>query len=131
VRDDFPTGAHEFIPLNPDDTFPATQSEIYLVFRLVSDSFDPVPLTARCSLEMPDMTEDPMTMVQDRVMTTTNDRSGYFLLTRPSAGWVPGLYRCGLFAGEQTSAYSYADEVRFRIVESSPIRENGPEKAFH
>ncbi len=40
VRDDFPTGgAHEFIPLNPGDTFPTTQPEIYLVFRLVSDSF--------------------------------------------------------------------------------------------
>lgn len=37
VRDDYPTGAHEFIPLYPGDTFPTTQSEIYLVFRLVSD----------------------------------------------------------------------------------------------
>jgi tetratricopeptide (TPR) repeat protein len=118
VRDDFPTGAHEFIPLNPGDTFSTTQPEIYLVFRLVSDSFDAVPLTARCSAETPDMTEDPQTTVQDRVMTTTNDRSGYFLLTSPKKGWSPGLYRCGLFAGEQTSAYSYVDEVRFRIVES-------------
>ena len=39
---DFPTGAHEFIPLNPSDTFPSTQSEIYLVFKLVSDSFEAV-----------------------------------------------------------------------------------------
>ncbi len=131
VRDDFPTGAHEFIPLHPHDTFLTTQPEIYLVFRLVSDSFDAVPLTARCSLETPDMTEDPRTMVQDRVMTTTNDRSGYFLMTRPASGWVPGLYRCGLFAGEQTSAYSYADEVRFRIVESSPVQGNGSETTVH
>ena len=119
VRDDFPTGAHEFIPLYPGDTFPATQPEIYLVFRLVSDSFDAVPLTARCGLETYDMAEDPQTSVQDRVMTTTNDRSGYFLLTNPKTGWTPGYYRCGLFAGEQTSAYSYVDEVRFRIVEPS------------
>ncbi|MFO0778411.1 MAG: tetratricopeptide repeat protein [Nitrospira sp.] len=117
VRDDFPTGAHEFIPLSPGDTFPATQSEIYLVFRLVSDSFDAVALTARCSVETRDMDEDSQTMVQDRVMTTTNDRSGYFLLTSPKTGWSPGLYRCGLFAGEQTSAYSYVDEVRFRIID--------------
>ncbi|MBS0151121.1 MAG: tetratricopeptide repeat protein [Nitrospira sp.] len=118
VRDDFPTGAHEFIPLNPGDIFSTTQPEIYLVFRLVSDSFDAVPLTARCSVETRDMMEDSPTMVQDRVMTTTNDRSGYFLLTPPQMGWSPGLYRCGLFAGEQTSAYSYVDEVRFRIVEA-------------
>ena len=117
VRDDFPTGAHEFIPLNPGDTFSTTQSEIYLVFRLLSDSFDAVPLTARCSVETRDMTEDSQTMVQDRVMTTTNDRSGYFLLIPPKNNWSPGLYRCGLFAGEQTSAYSYVDEVRFRIAE--------------
>ena len=119
VRDDFPTGAHEFIPLHPGDTFLTTQPEIYLVFRLVSDSFDALPLTARCAPETPDMTEDPQATVQDRVMTTMNDRSGYFLLTPPKSGWTPGYYRCGLFAGEQTSAYSYVDEVRFRIVEPS------------
>lgn len=119
LRDDFPTGAHEFIPLNPGDTFPATQPEIYLVFKLVSDSFDAVPLTARCSPETREMTEDPQATLQDRVMTAMNDRSGYFLLTPPKSGWTPGYYRCGLFAGEQTSAYSYVDEVRFRIVEPS------------
>ncbi len=52
-------------------------------------------------------------------MTTTNDRSGYFLLTPPKSGWSPGIYRCGLFAGEQTSAYSYVDEVRFRVMDSN------------
>ncbi len=122
VRDDFPTGAHEFIPLHPGDTFPATQLEIYLVFRLVSDSLDAVPLTARCGLEISDMTEDSQTIVQDRVMTTTNDRSGYFLLTPQKSDWTPGYYRCGLFAGEQTSAYSYVDEIRFRIVEPTTVQ---------
>jgi hypothetical protein len=46
LRDDFPTGAQEFIPLNQRDTFPNTQSEIYLVFKLVSDYIDAAPLTA-------------------------------------------------------------------------------------
>lgn len=120
VRDDFPTGAHEFIPLNPGDTFPATQPEIYLVFGLVSDSFDAVPLTARCVPETSEMTEDPRATAQDRVMTSMNDRSGYFLLTPPKTGWTPGLYRCGLFAGERASAYTYVDEVRFRIIAPRP-----------
>jgi tetratricopeptide (TPR) repeat protein len=118
MRDDFPTGAHDFIALNPGDTFPSTQSEVYLVFRLVSDSFDSVPLTARCSVETPDMTEDPQSLIQDQVMTSMNDRSGYFLLSRPKTGWMPGLYRCGLFAGERMSAYTFVDEVRFMISES-------------
>ncbi|OQW34073.1 MAG: hypothetical protein A4E19_18855 [Nitrospira sp. SG-bin1] len=131
VRDDFPTGAHEFIPLYPGDTFPVTQPDIYLVFKLVSDSFDAVPLTARCGLETSDMTEDHQTTVQDRVMTTTNDRSGYFLLASPKNGWAPGLYRCGLFAGEQTSAYSYVDEVRFRIIEPSPGRGDSKDRTVH
>jgi tetratricopeptide (TPR) repeat protein len=117
TRDDFPTGAHEFIPLNPGDTFPTTQPEIYLVFGLVSDSFDAVPLTARCLLETPEMAEEPQTAAQDQVMTSMNDRSGYFLLTPPRTGWAPGLYRCGLFAGERTNAYTHVDEVRFRIVD--------------
>jgi hypothetical protein len=118
VRDDFPTGAHDFIPLSPGDTFPATQPEIYLVFSLVSDSFDAVPLTAQCAVETSDMSEESRSVAQDRVLTSLSDRSGYFMLTRPKSGWTPGLYRCGLFAGERTSAYTLADEVRFRIVKT-------------
>ena len=117
VRDDFPTGAHEFIPLNPGDSFPTTQQEIYLVFGLVSASFDAVPLTGRCVLEISEMTGEQRAVAQDRVMTTMNDQSGYFMLTPPKTGWTPGLYHCGLFAGEQTSADTLVDEVRFRIIE--------------
>jgi len=116
VRDDFPTGAHEFIPLNPGDSFSTTQPEIYLVFGLVSASFDAVPLTARCALETSEMTGEHRTVAQDRVMTTMNDQSGYFMLTAPTTGWTTGLYRCGLFTGERTSADTLVDEVRFRII---------------
>lgn len=117
VRDDFPTGAHEFIPLNPGDSFPTTQQEIYLVFGLVSASFDAVSLTGRCVLEASEMTGEERAVAQDRVMTTMNDQSGYFMLSPPKTGWTPGLYHCGLFAGEQTSADTLVDEVRFRIIE--------------
>jgi tetratricopeptide (TPR) repeat protein len=116
VRDDFPTGAHEFIPLNPGDSFPTTQQEIYLVFGLVSASFDAVPLTGRCYPETSEMTGEQHAVAQDRVMTTMNDQSGYFMLTPPETGWTTGLYHCGLFAGEQTSADTLVDEVRFRII---------------
>ena len=117
VRDDFPTGAHEFVPLSPGDTFLTTQPEIYLVFGLVSASFDAVPLTARCVLETSEMTDDQHSATQDRVMTSMNDQSGYFMLTPQKTGWKPGLYRCGLFVGERVSAYTNVDEVRFRIIE--------------
>ena len=116
VRDDFPTGAHEFIPLNPGDSFPTTQTEIYLVFGLVSASFDTVPLTAHCFLETSEMTEEQRALLQDHVLTTMNDQSGYFMLTPPKTGWTAGLYNCGLFAGERTSADTLVDEVRFRII---------------
>ncbi|MCP9460781.1 MAG: tetratricopeptide repeat protein [Nitrospira sp.] len=119
VRDDFPTGAHEFIPLNPGDTFPATQPEIYLVFGLVSASYDAVPLAAQCFMESDGQREGQRIVAQDRVMTATNDQSGYFMLSRPASGWTPGLYRCGLFAGERANAYTLVDEVRFRIVDRS------------
>ena len=116
VRDDFPTGAHEFIPLYPGDSFPATQAEVYLVFGLVSASFDAVPLTVRCFVETSEMTGEQPAVAQDRVMTTMNDQSGYFMLVPPKLGWTVGLYHCGLFAGEQTSADTLVDEVRFRII---------------
>ncbi|MCS6896417.1 MAG: tetratricopeptide repeat protein [Nitrospira sp.] len=120
VRDDFPTGAHDFIPLNPSDTFPPTQPEIYLVFGLVSASYDAVSLAAQCAIEWGDGRQDRRVVVQDRVMTATNDQSGYFMLTRPATGWPPGLYRCSLFAGERATAYTLVDEVRFRVVDQSP-----------
>lgn len=117
MRDDFPTGAHEFIPLNPNDSFPTTQRDIYLVFGLVSSSYDAVPLSVQCFLETPDVSGDQPPVAQDHVLTSMNDQSGYFMLSPPQTGWPPGLYRCGLFAGERTSAYNHVDEVRFRILD--------------
>jgi len=121
VRDDFPTGEHEFIPINVDDSFLTTQREIYLVFGLVSASYDAVPLTAQCFWEASEMTREPRGLVQDRVIMSMNDQSGYFMLSRPETGWIPGLYRCGLFVGERTSADTQVDEVRFRMIEPPPV----------
>src|SRR6185295_3322175 len=92
MRDDFPSGAHEFIPVNPGDSFSATQQEIYLVFGLVSASFDAVPLTGRCVLEISEMGGETGVVAQDRVMTTMNDQSGFFMLAPPKTGWTSGLY---------------------------------------
>jgi len=117
MRDDLPTGQHDFIPLNASDSFPTTQQEIYLVFRLVSDSYDAVPLAAQCFLEKAEALGQSRTIAQDRVLMAMSDQSGYFTLPAPERGWKPGLYRCGLFAGERTSAYTQADEVRFRIIQ--------------
>ncbi|MBA2486147.1 MAG: tetratricopeptide repeat protein [Nitrospira sp.] len=120
MRDDSPTGAHDFIPLEPGISFPASQQEIYLVFGLVTASDDEVPLAARCFKEASELTGEQTAVAQDHLIMSTNDQSGYFVLPRPATGWRPGLYRCGLYAGEQTSAYTQVDEVRFRIIE--PIR---------
>ncbi len=119
MRDDSPTGAHDFIPLDPGISFSADQTDIYLVFGLVTASYDEVPLAARCFKEQAELTGAQPAVAQDRLIMSTNDQSGYFLLQRPATGWTPGLYRCGLFAGEETSAYTQVDEVRFRILESS------------
>ncbi len=120
MRDDSPMGAHEFIPLSPGDSFPTTQREIYLVFGLVLASYDAMSLTARCYRETSGITDEQRAVTQDHIMTTMNDQSGYFMLSPPKTGWTPGLYSCGLFAGERTSVDTRVDEVRFRIIE--PIR---------
>ncbi len=116
MRDDSPTGAHDFIPLDPGISFPDSQHDIYLVFGLVTASYDEVPLAARCFKEKAELAGPQAAVVQDRLIMSTNDQSGYFVLQRPSTGWTPGLYRCGLFAGEEMSAYTQVDEVRFRII---------------
>ena len=128
MRDDFPTGWHEFIPIDPEDSFAITQREIYLVFRLASASFDALLLTAQCSLETSEVTRKPRGLAKDQVIMSTNDRSGYFILSPPETGWTPGLYRCGLFVGERTSADTHVDEVRFRINEPPVSSMRKPEE---
>lgn len=119
MRDDFPTGEHEFIPIDPGDSFPTTQPAILLVFGLLSSSYDAVPLTAQCFLETPGMTAEQRPVAQDQAVMSMSEQSGYFKLAPPKPGWTPGLYRCGLSVGEQMSAYTNVDEVRFRIIEPS------------
>ncbi len=118
MRDDRPTGTHEFIPIGPHDTFPSIQEEIYLVFGLVSASYDEMPLSTECFLESSKTNANQIPLARDRVVMNMGDQSGYFVIAQPESGWPPGLHRCGLFVGNELSAYTHADEVRFRIIQS-------------
>ena len=115
MRDDRPTGTHEFIPVEPNDTFPDTREEIYLVFGLVTASFDEMPLSAECFIETPTSNANQVPVARDQVVMNMGGQTGYFIITRPESGWTAGLHRCGLFVGNELSAYTHADEVRFRI----------------
>ena len=119
MRDDMRMGAHEFIPLDPGDTFLPDQEDLYLVFALATPSYDEVVLTAECFQETTKISSQQAGVVQDQVVMSMNEQSGYFRLQRPREGWPIGLYRCGLFVGEEISAYNQADEVRFRILTPS------------
>ena len=119
MRDDLQVGSHEFIPIDPNNTFLETQEEIYLVFALVTASYDAVPLTVQCDLETSPITWGGDPLIQDQVIMSTNEQTGYFVLSPPQTGWTPGLYRCGLFVGDTVSAYTQSDEVRFRILQPS------------
>ena len=116
-RDDMRMGTHDFIPLDPGDTFLPTQGDLYLVFALATPSYDEVVLTAECFLETSKIMPHQKALVHDQVVMSMNEQSGYFRLPAPPKGWPRGLYRCGLFVGDEVSAYNHADEVRFRIVE--------------
>ncbi len=117
MRDDRPTGTHEFIPIEPHDTFPDTQEEIYLLFGLVIASFDEMPLSTECFLETAKTNANQIPLARDHVIMNMGDQTGYFIITQPESGWTPGLHRCGLFVGSEQSAYTHADEVRFRIIQ--------------
>ena len=117
MRDDRPTGTHEFIPIEPHDTFPVTQEEIYLVFGLVTASYDEMPLSAECFIETPKANANQIPWARDHVIMNMGDQTGYFIVTQPESGWTPGLHRCGLYVGSEQSAYTHADEIRFRIVQ--------------
>lgn len=117
MRDDRPTGAHDFIPIDPHDTFFTTQENIFLVFGVVTASFDEVPLQAQCFFETSTITGTQQPITQDHIVMSMNEQTAYFLLSPPETGWPPGLYRCGLFVGDKVSAYTHTDEVRFRIID--------------
>lgn len=121
MRDDLPTGAHDFIPINPGDTYAPTQQEIYLVFGLVTASFDEIPLSVECHLETSKISEEQPALAQDHIAMAMNEQTGYFMLTPPETGWPIGLHRCGLYVGNEVSAYTHTDEVRFRIMEPTPM----------
>ncbi len=119
MRDDLLMGAHEYIPIDPGNSFGRGLTDLYLVFALVTPSYDDVPLTAECFLETSKVKAQKTALARDQVVMSMNEQFGYFRLAPPSSGWKPGLYRCGLFVGEEVSAYNLADEVRFRIEEPS------------
>ena len=116
MRDDRPTGTHEFIPIEPNDTFPDTQEEIYLLFGLVTASYDEMPLSVECFTETPKTNANQIPLARDQVIMNMGDQTGYFIIAQPESGWIPGLHRCGLYVGNELSAYTHSDEVRFRVI---------------
>ncbi len=124
IRDDLNVGTHEYIAVNPNVSFSVEDEEIVLVFALVTSSYDEVPLSAQCFYETSELTSGQLPVVQDQVIMAMSEQSGYFLFSRPDQGWRPGLYRCGLFVGSEATAYTQADEVRFRIIDSKPLVRN-------
>jgi len=124
IQDDLQTGLHEFIPVNPTDTFRSQEPEIYVVFQLTTnqENFD-LKLTSRWIAEQTTGLPPNTVVGTDQVLLGLNERSGYFRLTSPEQGWSPGLYRVDLYLGPQVSAYTHVGELRFRIVaESRPLQ---------
>jgi len=120
IQDDLQTGLHEFIPINPTDTFRSGEPEIYVVFQLTTnqENFD-LKLSSRWVAEHTTGLAPNTVVGTDQVLLGLNERSGYFRLSRPEGGWSPGLYRVDLYLGPQVSAYTHAGEVRFRVVKDS------------
>ncbi len=117
IQDDVQTGLHEFIPVNPTDTFQQQDPEVYLVFTLTSNQEDlEVKVTSRWVAEQVRGLAPGTLVGTDTILLGLNERSGYFRLVRPQGGWSPGLYRVDLYLGPQVSAYTHIADLRFRIV---------------
>lgn len=120
IQDDLQTGLHEFIAVNPTDTFRSDEPEIYVVFQLTTNQEDfDLKLTSRWIAEQTTGLPPNTVVGTDQVLLGLNERSGYVRLSRPEGGWSPGLYRVDLYLGPQVSAYTHAGDVRFRIVTDS------------
>ncbi|MDT7043673.1 tetratricopeptide repeat protein [Candidatus Nitronereus thalassa] len=114
-QDEMQAGFHEYIPLNPGDTFPPFQPRIYLVFSLTTPPAGAKQISTQWVAEQVEQ-EPPNTVIgTDTVLVDVNDSSGYFYLDQPEGGWPVGTYRIDLFVGEEISPYTYVADVRFRI----------------
>ena len=116
IQDEMQAGFHEFIPLDPGDTFATTQSSIYLVFSLTTPPAGAKQISTQWIAEQVEQVPPNTVIGTDTVLVDVNDSSGYFVLDQPEGGWSVGTYRIDLFVGEEVSAYTYAADVRFRIV---------------
>jgi hypothetical protein len=116
-QDDLQAGFHEYIPLDPGDTFPPNQPSIYLVFDLTTPPADAKQIATQWVAEQV-AEQSPNTVIgTDAVLVGLSDSSGYFFLDQPEEGWSIGTYRIDLFVGEEISPYTYVADVRFRIID--------------
>ncbi len=122
LQSDLQTGLHEFIPLDPTDTFTQAVPEIYLMFALLNAPPNAVILQSRWVAERVDGLPPNTLVGTDIVEIGLNEVTGYFWLERPKGGWKTGTYRIDLYVGEQVSAYSHIAEEWFRIVRESGTR---------
>ena len=122
-RDDLQTGMHEFIPIDPGDTFHPNDQEIFLVFSSLSPSYDATQLTAEYMLDSGGEAPRESPLGRDSVVLSMNEQSGYFVLTPPEGGWPIGMYRVDLFMGDEVARSTQVDEVWFRVVEDLPLQQ--------
>ena len=120
-RDDLQTGTHEFIPIDPGDTFHPHDQEIFLVFASLSPSYDATQLTAEYVLDSGVEKPRDHPLGRDSVVLSMNEQSGYFVLTPQEGGWPVGMYRVDLFMGDEVARSTQVDEVWFRVVEDPSL----------
>ena len=115
-QDEMQAGYHEYIPLDPGDTFSPNQPRIYLIFALTTPPADAKQISTQWVAEQVAQESSNTVMGTDAVLVDLNDSTGYFFLDQPEGGWPVGTYRIDLFVGEEVSPYTYVADVRFRIV---------------
>lgn len=126
VQDDLQTGWHDFMPIDPTDTFTPRDAAIHVVFTLTNNQEAETPLISRWVAERVAGLAPETLLGTDKVLVGLNERTGYFRLRRPAGGWPSGTYRVDLYLGDQASAYTHMAEVRFRIVADSGIQSPRP-----
>jgi hypothetical protein len=115
IQNERQAGFHEYIPLDPGDTFSPNQPSIYLVFALTTPPADARTITTQWVAEKVEGIPPNTIVGTDAVLLELNDNTGYFFLDRPEGGWRVGTYRIDLFVGEEVSPYTHVADVRFRI----------------
>ena len=105
---------HEIVPVRPTERFATNTPAIFIVFSL-HQHYQGFKVFGRCLPESVSGVATSTLISEDVMHVALEDDSGYLKLSPPHGGWLPGLYKVEIHAGEEVNEMSLMGTMRFTV----------------